>query len=130
MARKTSAFSAMKRATGAIVGSPLTVFCVALPFGILAGWMNQMILGHFGTGQPTEEDLAPMIGAFIGIYIAVEILLGPLLAAFSIYVARAHTHGASASIYKSINFALNRYPRMVKWHAIAWLSIHFGLALI
>ena len=131
MAKKTSALSAMSRATGAILGSPMTVLMLALPFGLLSGWLNHTILGHFGSsGQPSEEELAPMIGAFMGVYLAVEILLGPLLAAMSIYIGRAHTHGASAPFSKSLNFALNRYKRMLKWHAIAWITIHFGLALI
>ncbi len=120
----------MMRATRSVLGSPMTVFLVALPFGVLAGWLNHLILGHYGTGQTREEDLMPMVGAFIGVYVSVEIFLGPLLAAISIYVARAHTHGAPAPLSKAINFALNRYRRMFKWHAIAWLMIHFGLALI
>ena len=130
MAKKTSALSAMSRATGALVSNLPTVLMLALPFGILAGWLNHTILGQFGSGQPSEEDLAPMIGAFVGIYVLVEIILGPILAAMSVYTARSHTHGTPAPFMKGFNFALNRYGRMLKWHAIAWLTIHFGLALI
>lgn len=130
MAKKSSALSVMSRAGGALFANLGTVLMMAVPLGIFSGWLNQSVLEHFGSGQPSEEDMLPMMGTSIGILLAMEVLLGPLLSAMSIYTARAHSHGGKGSFYKAFNFGLNRYGKMIKWHAIAWLCIHFGLALI
>jgi hypothetical protein len=130
MAKKSSVISVMRRASGVMFGNPLTVLMMALPLGILSGWLNQSVLSSFGSGVPSEEDMLPLMGTSVGILLCMEIFLGPLLSAMTIYTARTHSHGGTGSIYKAFNFALNRYPKMLKWHAIAWICIHFGLALI
>lgn len=128
MAKKSSALSVMSRAAGAVFSNPGTVLLMALPLGILAGWLNQSMLNHFGSGPPTEEKLLPLMGASVAILLTMEIFLGPLLSAMSIHTARSHSMGVQNSFYKSLNFALNRYGRMLKWHAIAWLCIHLGMS--
>ena len=130
MAKKSSAISVMRRATGAMLASPMTVLLMVLPLGMLSAWESLALLNHFGDATQGDDKMAPLMLADAGINLGMEIFIGPIVAAMSIYLARAYSKDELASPYKALNFALNRYGRLLKWHAIAWLCIHFGLALI
>jgi len=139
MARKTSTLSAMRRATGALVSNWFTALAMAGIMGIIVGVAHKQIVHNIlgsesligaGGGISSQKDALVLMGALLGWGLLVEVVLGPALAASAVYVGRTHTHGARASLYKSINFTVNRYKRMFKWHAAAWLSIQIGLIAV
>ena len=130
MAKKSSALSVMRRATSAMVANPLTVLLIAFPMGLVSAFTSLGLLDHFGSMSQGDDAMVPLLIYDAGIRLSMEVLLGPIIAAMSIYVARAWSKGEEGSFSRALNFALNRYGRMIKWHAIGWLCIHFGLALI
>ncbi|MEL6341634.1 MAG: hypothetical protein AAFV53_00780 [Myxococcota bacterium] len=79
---------------------------------------------------PDQQDLLRVFGWLTGIVMGTEILLGPVVSAFAIYIGRASVTGAKGSLYQAVNFALTRYSRMFLPHLAAQLSIQLGMIII
>jgi len=65
-----------------------------------------------------------------GAGLVIEVVLGPILAAVTIYVARSWSQQRPASLTGALNFALNRYKKMWAPHAGAQISIRLGMLII
>jgi hypothetical protein len=90
-------------------------------------WIFQSIVGNQELIQPVLLKAAL---AWEGAGLLTEIVVGPLVAAATIYVARSWTQKRPASLSGSLNFALNRYRKMWAPHAGAQVSIRLGMLII
>lgn len=133
---KHSTFSVATRATKALFSNlgvvlPLAVVLGAVVAGLDIGVGKILAPKAFSGG--TGADQSELVGLFLGwwgVVLLVELFLGPIVVAMSIYTARTYTHGGSATLPKALNFALARYGRIFKWHAAAWLSIQLGMIVL
>ena len=135
MAKKQSTFSVALRATGALFSNLHIVIPLAGVLGILVAALDLAVLqilapGAMGSTGVDQGDLLAIMLGWWGVIIVVEILLGPIAAAMSIYTARTHSHGGKASLSQALNFGLARYSRVFKWHAAAWMTIQVGMIVL
>ena len=135
MAKKKSAINVAVRATAAMLSSTSVVIPLALVFGTIVGLLDVAVLSVVAPeatqGGPTgQSTMIKLMFSWWGIMLLVEVALGPILAAMSIYAARIHSHGGTLSFSKALNFALARYSKIFKWHAIAMLTIQVGMIAI
>jgi len=134
--KKTSTFSVALRTTRALFSNFWIVLAVAAAMGaVITGLdlaVGQMLAPKAFSGQ-VGSDQSELIGLMLGwwgVVIVLEIFLGPIVVAMSIYAARCYTHGGKASLSKALNFALARYKSIFKWHAAAWLTIQLGMIVL
>jgi hypothetical protein len=135
--KKTSTLSVAWRATGALFANLSIVLPVAAVMGaaltVLDLGVGQLLAPKAFSGQ-MGSDQSELIGLMLGwwgVVVVLEIVLGPLVVAMSIYAARTHTHGSEkASLFKALNFGLARYKHIFKWHAAAWLTIQLGMIVL
>jgi len=135
--KKTSTLSVAVRATGALLSNLWIVIPIAGVMGAALTFLDigigkmvapKAFSGQMGTDQ--SELIALMLGWW-GVVIALEVFLGPIVVAMSIYTARSHTQGLpKATLSKALNFALARYKDIFKWHAAAWLTIQMGMIVL
>ncbi|MEC8194143.1 MAG: hypothetical protein VX944_04450 [Myxococcota bacterium] len=135
MAKKKSAFSVALRATSYLFSCAHIVVPLALVFGLIVGLLDVAVLSLFAPealkGGPTDQStMIKLMFGWWGVMLFIEVTLGPILAAMTIYAARTRSHGGSVSLGKALNFALARYSRIFKWHAIAMLTIQIGMIAI
>jgi hypothetical protein len=133
---KHSTLSVLTRATAALFSNLSIVLPLAVVMGaIIAGLdivVGRLVAPNAFTGN-MGTDQSELVGLFLGwwgVVLLVELLLGPLVVAISIYAARTHSHGGKATLSKAFNFALARYGRIFKWHAAAWLTIQLGMIVL
>lgn len=136
MAKRSTAFSVTRRSLGTLFGN-LSTF---LPMGLVMGFLLALLdMGVYAllvpetgatSAQMQQSAFIQLMFGWWGVMLALEILLGPIVVAMTVYVARTHSHGGTPSLYKAFNFALARYSRIFKWHAIAWLSIQVGMIVL
>lgn len=148
MATNRGALSIGLQAVQATFRGITTVLPLMLMYGVALAALDMWIYtSAMPSGQmPGQEDLIRVLLPWAGVTLGLEILLGPIIAACAVYVGRAFalhreaqvaaSFGGEAqtppapSLYKAINFALNRYSRMFVPHAAAQLSIQLGLIIV
>jgi len=136
MAKNQSTLSVAIRATGAVFSNLHIVLPLAGVLGLLVAAVDILVMNLVAPNAlsgPTgvnQSDLIALMFGWWGVILVVEILLGPIVAAMSIYTARTHSHGGKVGLGKALNFALARYTRIVKWHAAAWLTIQVGMIVL
>jgi hypothetical protein len=136
MAKRSTAVSVVRRALGTLFGNlPVflpVAFCMGLLLAVLDMWVYSWLAPEAATtsAQVQQSALIKLMFGWWGVMLALEILLGPIVVGMTVYTARAHSHGGKATLYKAFNFALARYGRIFKWHAIAWLTIQVGMIVL
>jgi hypothetical protein len=135
MVKKKSSLDVATRATKALFGSLRIVLPVALVLGTIVSLLDIAIMELLAPealkgGASDQTTTIKLMFGWWGVMLLVEIFLGPIMAAMSIYAARVHSHGGEPSLRKAFNFALARYGKIFKWHAIAFLSIQVGMIAI
>ena len=88
-------------------------------------------LSGVGTGPDAGQTglIATLVGWLVW-DLASQILVGPLVAATGVFVARAAANGKPAGLYPALNFALARYKRMFVPHMRAWVAILVGMQVL
>jgi len=135
MVKKKSSLDVAIRATKALFGSLQIVLPVAVVLGTIVSLLDLAAMELLAPealkgGASDQATTIKLMFGWWGVMLLVEIFLGPIMAAMSIYAARVHSHGEKPRIGKALNFALARYGKIFKWHAIAFLSIQVGMIAI
>lgn len=131
MARRSSILKIIGRAFSASARNIHITLAAAALYGVSLAVIDHVIFGFVGVSNPpAQEDLPKVLLSMLGAQFAIEILLGPILAAMAVYVGRSAVEGRPASLYKAVNFALSRYSRLFIPHFVAWLSISLGMIII
>jgi hypothetical protein len=149
MAKKKSAFNVAVRATSSLFSSAVVVVPLALFFGTIVGFIDIGVLeivapearesareaarlaeSGIQIAPFPQSTMLKLMFSWWAVMLLVEVLLGPIVVAMTIYAARIRSHGGALSFTKALNFALARYGKIVKWHAIAWLTIQVGMIAI
>ncbi len=118
------------------VSSTLSHFGLALAMSLLVGSASGAITATM-CGQEAwfvaaakgdqVTGLAYMAFADAGIQLLVTLFLMPLFQAATAFAAFRSTRGKPGTAYMGFNFAVSRYGRMLKPHALAWLAILVGM---
>jgi|GEM_PF-6480804 hypothetical protein len=125
-------FSIWGRGTRALFGNLGTALLFAGICALVAAPLDAWIYTQLqppgaAAGGPPDQSLLLKVGfAWMGVDLALELLLGPLAGAAAVAIARAQAQGKLVSTYNALNFGLSRYPRMVLPHLGAWLTIWVG----
>ena len=77
-----------------------------------------------------EQSLMVKAVLQLGIDLLLELLFGPIIAASAIYTATSRREGRSPTLHGAINFAMTRYGRLFRWHAVAQISIKMGMLIL
>jgi len=88
------------------------------------------IVGAGNSLAGDQETMVKYILADAGMLLLAEVLLGPILAAVAVYLARRDQVGKTSNLSGSLNFAVRRYSRMFVPHLAAQISIQIGLQLL
>jgi hypothetical protein len=86
-----------------------------------------------GVGNSLAGDQSTMIKYILadaGVLLLAEVLLGPIMAAVAVYLARRDQVGKTSNLSGSLGFAIRRYKRMFVPHLAAQISIQVGLQLL
>lgn len=108
------------------------VIPLAVVYGILLTVIDSAIYswavpdGQIPDQQSLPRVLLPMAGAAL----LLEVVLGPIISACAVYIGRASRGDLPMSLYKAVNFALNRYGRLFVPHLAAQLQIQLGLIIL
>ncbi len=128
---RSRALTAFAQGTRATFGNLTTVIPVVVAMGFIAAVADKAIYDALAIGEAQDQGtLVKVLFAWMGVSLAQEVLLGPIIGAIAVYVGRIHSAGESAGLYESINFALGRYSRLFLPRMIAQLSIQIGLMLL
>jgi len=135
MAKKKSSLDVALRASKALISSWKIVLPIAVVLGTIVSLLDIAVMELLAPealkgGASDQATTIKLMFGWWGVMLLIEVFLGPIMAAMSIYAARVHSHGGEASITKALNFALARYGKIFKWHAIAFLSIQVGMIAI
>jgi MFS family permease len=131
MARRSSILTIIGRALSASARNFHITLAASALYGISLAVVDQIIFSIVGVSNPpAQQDLPKVLLSMLGAQFGVEILLGPILAAFAVYVGRCAAEGKPGSLYKAVNFSLSRYSRVFFPHFVAWLSITLGMIII
>ena len=132
MAERSGAFTIGARALQAMAKGAGATLGVTVLYSLLLTVVDTALYGAVMPGgrMPTQEDLLNVLLPVMGATLAVELLVGPLVAAMAVYIGRAFAEGSTPSLYQGINFALNRYGRMFLPHLAAQLSIQLGMVIL
>ena len=118
---------------------------IALPIVLLPaaiyGYADMEIMGAMTqkakqaamlTGEMDMEQslMVKAVLQLTGIDLLLELLFGPIIAASAIYTATSRREGRSPTLHGAINFAMTRYGRLFKWHAVAQISIKMGMLIL
>lgn len=133
MANQQSTLSVAIRATKALFSNLGVVVPIAAVMGALIASIDLVIFNHFqipmtAGAAANQTGFIKVMLSWEAVRLLAEVFLGPIVVAMTIYTARTHTHGGKATLYKAFNFALARYSRIFKWHAITWLAINVGMS--
>ncbi len=88
------------------------------------------IVGPGNTLAGDQETMVQYILADAGLLLLAEVLLGPLLAAAAVYLARRDQVGKASTLSGAVGFGFRRYGRMFLPHLAAQISIQVGLQLL
>jgi low affinity Fe/Cu permease len=135
MFKKQSILNVAVRATGALFSSLNVVIPLAVLFGTTVALLDVAVMELVAPeaskgGASDQSTMIKLMFGWWGVMLFIEVTLGPILAAMAIYAARTHSHGGELSFSKALNFALSRYGKIFKWHAIAMLTIQVGMIAI
>jgi hypothetical protein len=118
------------RAVRTMLRNPGVVIPVILVPAIVLGIADTVVFHWLGITQNAEDANMQIVKVGFG-WLATglvhQILYGPIFAATAIYLGRGQ---GPATLYSALNFALNRYGRLFKWHAAAALLISIGSLVI
>jgi hypothetical protein len=136
MAKKSTITGVMRRAIGAVLSNLSTVIPLVVLSGAIVGvadllvyqWINADLTQSAAGAQ--QSAFIKVMFAWWAVMLVYEVFVGPILGAAAVYVGRSYSHGKKAGLYDTFNFAINRYSRVFKWHAAAWLSIHVGMLVL
>ena len=135
MAKRKSSIDVAIRATQALFSTWKIVLPIAVTLGTLVAFLDIVTMEMLAPealkgGASDQSTTLKLMFGWWGVMLLVEVFLGPIMAAMSIYAARTHSHGGVPTLGKAFNFALARYGKIFKWHAIAFLSIQVGMIAI
>lgn len=109
---------------------------VLLPLVLVIGGLGHLVMYYAGLATAPfagadqfskllySEVAKLIVGTIWGVF------LFPILDAATIYVWRRADEGADATLYAALNWALARYGRMLKPHAISYVTIALGMVVI
>jgi len=136
MSRKSTVFSVLRRSISAVLANLTTVIPVVAVMGGMIAVVDLFLYEwiHAGMSRASAQDqqtgFIKVMLAWWAAMLIFEVILGPIVGAIAVYVGRSHSQGTTVTPYKALNFAINRYGRLFKWHAAAWLSIHVGMLVL
>ena len=113
-----------------MLGNPGVVIPVLLLPALVLGVADTAVFNWLDITQGGEDANIQIVKAGFaleGTALLVEILFGPIFAATAIYLGRGQ---GPANLYSALNFALNRYGRLFKWHMAAALLITLGFIVV
>lgn len=133
MAGKASGAASVTLRALCAAGSNLgTALAVCLGFGLLSAevqrWVFDVARGGFGPLNQTVT--VKWVLASYAASLTLEILLGPIFAAYAVYIGWRWLQGRRAHLYGGTNFALARYPKMFLPHLAAEVSIQLGMMVV
>jgi hypothetical protein len=120
----------LSRALKTTFGNPTVVIPVLLVPAILLGISDTALFQALDIdqgGADANMEILKVALAWQGTSLLTEIFYGPIFVATAIYLGRAQ---GPATLYGALNFALNRYGRLFKWHAAAYVLINVGMIVI
>jgi hypothetical protein len=118
------------RALRTTLGNPGVVVPLVLVPAILLGLADTAVFNALGinqTGDDTNMQIVKVALGWEATALLCELFYGPIFVASAIYLGRGL---GPANLYSTLNFALNRYPRLFRWHATAAVMIAFGLMFV
>ena len=132
MATRSGAVSIGMQAIQATARGAGVIIPLALVYGVVLTGLDLLIYrSAMPNGQmPGQEDLIRVLLPWAGATLGLEIVLGPIVGACAVFLGRSFVQNSAISLYKAINFALNRYGRMFVPHLAAQISIQLGLIII
>ena len=86
-----------------------------------------------GFGQPLQADDGKMFSyvlADAGLLLALEVILGPILAAAAVYFTKRDHAGKPSTLSGALTFAGRSYRHLILPHILATLSIQLGLVVL
>jgi len=128
--------SVVQRGLGILFGNLPVFLPLAIAMGLMLAvidtWVYEWLVpqGATTSAQMQQSAFIKLMFGWWGAMLALEIVAGPIVVGMTVYTARAHSHGGKPTLYKAFNFALARYSRIFKWHAIAWLTIQVGMIVL
>jgi hypothetical protein len=120
----------LARAVRTMLGHPGVVIPLLLVPAAILGVADTAVFNWLGITQNAEDANMQIVKVGLGWQATAllnEIVYGPIFVAVAIYLARGQ---GPADLYSALNFALNRYGRLFKWHAAAVLLISVGSIVI
>jgi hypothetical protein len=120
----------LSRAIGTMLGNPGVVIPVILLPAVVLGVVDTAVFHWLGISQSVDETNMQIVKVGLGwqaTALVTEIFFGPIFVAVAIYLGRGQ---GPPNLYSAVNFALNRYGRLFKWHAAACLMISVGMIVI
>lgn len=123
-------FRVLGRALSAVFGNLGIVIPVILVPSVAMGILDHVLFNALNidtTGQDANIQIFKVGMAWQASALGMEILYGPIFAATAVYVGRGT---GKPGLYAALNFALNRYSRVFKWHAAAFILINVGMIVI
>ena len=118
------------RGVRTMLGNPGVVIPMLLLPALVLGIADTAVFNWLGITQNAEDANMQIVKVGLGWQATAlinEIFFGPIFVATAIYLARGQ---GPANLYSALNFALNRYSRLFKWHAAAVLLISVGSIVI
>ncbi len=134
MAKRSNFLKIIGKALSATVKNlPIALIAASL-YGVLLAVLDRAAFAALGVDASTmgggQSEVVKAILSMLVVQFSVEIFLGPVLGAMVVYVGRQEAAGKASSVYQSINFALNRYKRLIWPHFVAWLNITLGMIIV
>jgi hypothetical protein len=118
------------RGVRTMLGHPGVVIPMILLPSLVLGFADTAVFNWLGITQNAEDANMQIVKVGLGWQATAlinEIFFGPIFVATAIYLGRGQ---GPANLYSALNFALNRYSRLFKWHAAAVLLISVGSIVI
>ena len=109
---------------------PIALFFASIPALCAAVIDMQIVSDQLQSWPPSQEDALKVFIPWAIAALLIEILVGPLTAAAAVFVGKNQAKGQKSSLYKTLNFALNRYKRVFLPHLGATLSIQLGMVVL
>jgi hypothetical protein len=108
---------------------PVTLLATVLP-AALCSFVELQLLARFAGPPPHDQsDLISVVLSWSGYALLESILLGPLVAATAVFLARAAWRGEAVQASAAINYAIARYGRLFAPHLAAQVSIQVGMII-
>jgi hypothetical protein len=110
-------------------GWPVALLATALP-AALCSFIELQLLARFAGPPPHDQsDLIAVVFSWSGYALLESILLGPLVAATAVFLARAAWRGEQVETTAAVNYAIARYGRLFAPNLAAQVSIQLGMVI-